>query len=109
MIVSNDSIIMFVITTHQRKNDYNSIIILLIMFKNIKNHHKIYKTNDLMWYDYWQLKSKIYIDEIHYDFIKLLKEYEYFSEVKNSILIYYKIYITQFSLIYLHLRKEYLL
>ncbi|KAF0710298.1 52 kDa repressor of the inhibitor of the protein kinase-like, partial [Aphis craccivora] len=67
-----------------QKTEYINIL------QDIENHFKIpnIKVNGLIWYDYWQLKSQSFINDIMVDHKKLLKECEFFPAVKKRIRIY---------------------
>jgi len=67
-----------------QKTEYINIL------QDIENHFKIpnIKVNGLIWYDYWQLKSQSFINDIMVDHKKLLKECEFFPAVKKGIIIY---------------------
>lgn len=72
------------------KNEYFEIL------KDIENHFKIQnlKINGLICYDYWKLKSLTYVDDIMQDYIKLIKECEFFPEIKQCIIIYITLPLT---------------
>lgn len=67
-----------------KKNEYLNIL------QDIENHFDIpnIKVNGLVWYDYWQLKSQSFINDIMVDYKKLLVECEFFPAVKKGIMIY---------------------